>query len=248
MMMKAVILAGGKGTRLMPLTKDIPKPMVTIAGKPLLEWQILLLKKYGIIDIILCTNYLHEVIERYFGDGQKWGVRIQHSVEMQELGTAGAVKLAEPLIGTDDFFVIFGDDMISHNLLQMAKYHTKHNAEATLLVHESSHPMDSDIIERDKTGRITRIFRPKQGDSFEPINLTCIYILKPSLLKNIELKFCDFGKEIFPKLIAKGHHLQAYYSEEYAQDVGTLERLQKVENDIKEGYIFGLPNSRGDYL
>lgn len=247
-MMKAVILAGGKGTRLMPLTKDIPKPMVKIAGKPLLEWQTLLLKKYGITDIIFCTNYLHEVIEEYFGDGEKWGVNIQHSVETEELGTAGAIKLAEPLIGNDDFFVIFGDDMISHNLLQMYKYHKKHNAEATLLVHESSHPMDSDLIERDKTGRITKIFRPKLGDSFEPINLSCIYILKPSILANIELKFSDFGKEIFPKLIANNHHIQAYYSEEYAQDVGTIERLQKVEEDLKAGYIFGLPNNRGEYL
>ena len=246
--MKAVILAGGKGTRLMPLTKDIPKPMVQIAGKALLEWQVLLLKKYGITDIIFCTNYLHEVIEDYFGDGKKWGVNIQHSVETEALGTAGAVKLAESLIGDDDFFVIFGDDMISHNLLQMYKYHKKHGAEATLLVHESSHPMDSDLIERDKTGRIIRIFRPNLGDIFESINLTCIYILKPSILKKIELKFSNFGKEIFPKLIAEGHHIQAYYSEEYAQDVGTIERLQKVEQDLKAGHIFGLPNNRGEYI
>ncbi len=247
-MTKAVILAGGKGIRLMPLTKDIPKPMVKIAGKPLLEWQVLLLKKYGITDIIFCTNYLHKVIENYFKNGKEYCVNIQYSVETEALGTAGAVKLAESLIGNDDFFVIFGDDMISHNLLQMYKYHKKHNAEATVLVHESSHPMDSDLIERDKTGRITRIFRPKQGEEFEPINLTCIYILKPSILKKIELKFSDFGKEIFPKLIAEGHHIQAYYSEEYAKDVGTIERLQKVEEDIKAGYIFGLPNNRGEYL
>ncbi|MEK6867645.1 MAG: nucleotidyltransferase family protein [Nanoarchaeota archaeon] len=246
--MKAVILAGGKGTRLMPLTKDIPKPMVPIAGKPLLEWQILLLKKYGIKDIILCTNYLHQVIENYFQDGKKWDLNIQYSLEKEELGTAGAVKLAEQLIGNDDFFVIFGDEIFSINLLQMARHHTKHNAEATVLVHEANHPLDSDLVEITNENKITRIFRAKEGDSFRPINLSCLYVMKASILKKYSLAFSDFGKQIFPKLIREGTHVQAYITEEYIRDVGTLERLKKVEDDLKAGYIFGLPNKEGNYL
>lgn len=246
--MKAVILAGGRGTRLMPLTKDIPKPMVKIGNKPLLEWHLLLLKKYGVADIIFCTNYLSEVIESYFKDGRDFGVNIKYSIEKNEMGTAGAVKLAEPFIGNEDFFVIFGDEILSINLLQMAWYHKKHGAEATVLVHESKHPYDSDLVEIDDNNRIIRIFRAKQGDSFRPINLSCLYVMKPTVLQKVPLAFCDFGKEIFPKLIKDGHNIQAYLTEEYIKDIGTLERLQKVEEDLKAGYIFGLPNIRGEYL
>lgn len=246
--MKAVILAGGKGTRLMPLTKDIPKPMVKIAGKPLLEWHVLLLKKYGIRELIFCTNYLYGVIENYFQDGKKWNVDIHYSLEKEELGTAGAVKLAEQFIGNEDFFVIFGDEMLSINLLQMANYHKKHGAEATVLVHESNHPYDSDLVEIDNNNRIIRIFRAKQGDSFRPINLSCLYVMKSAILQKLPLAFCDFGKEIFPKLIREGHNIQAYLTEEYIRDIGTLERLQKIEDDLKKGYIFGFSNSMGEYL
>lgn len=246
--MKAVILAGGKGTRLMPLTKNIPKPMVKVGNKPLLEWHVLLLKKYGITEIIMCTNYLHEVIENHFKNGEDFGVHIQYSREKEEMGTAGAVKLAEKLIGNEDFFLIFGDEILSINLLQMARHHKKHGAEATLLVHESSHPLDSDLVELNNENRITRIFRAKAGDSFRPINLSCLYVMKPSLLQKVPLAFCDFGKQIFPKLIEEGTHLHGHITEEYIKDVGTHERLQRVEEDLKHGYIFGLPNKSGDYL
>jgi len=245
--MKAVILAGGKGTRLMPLTKDIPKPMVKVCDKPLLEWQVLLLKKYGIKDIIFCTNHLHEVIEDYFGNGEKWGVNIQHSVEKEPLGTAGAVKLAEPLIGNEDFLLLFGDDILSVNLLQMVRYHKKKGAEATVLVHESSHPMDSDLVELDNNNKLIRVFRPKPRDSFRPINLSCLYVLSPKILQRIPLGFIDFGKQVFPKMIEDGDHIQAYITEEYIKDVGRIERLREVEQHIKEGYVFGLPKN-GEYL
>ena len=246
--MKAVILAGGKGTRLYPLTKDIPKPMVRINSKPILEWHVLLLKKWGIKDIILCTNYLHEVIENHFKDGKQWGVSIQYSKEKEEMGTGGAVKLAEPLIGNEDFFVLFGDEMLNMNLQQMTRYHHKKGAEATILIHEAKHPFDSDLVELDTENKIIRIFRAQQGDSFRPINMSCVYLLKPSILKNLPHAFCDFGKQIFPKLLEEGSKLQGYITEEYVKDIGTLERLQEVEEDLKKGYIFGFPNERGEYL
>ncbi len=245
---KAVILAGGKGTRLMPLTKDIPKPMVKVGNKPLLEWHVLLLRKYGITEIIMCTNYLHEVIENYFKNGKEFGVHIQYSKETEEMGTAGAVKLAEKLIGNDDFFVIFGDEILNVNLLQMARYHKKHCAEATLLVHESSHPFDSDLVELNNENKLIRIFRAKEGDSFRPLNLSCLYVMKPTLLQKVPLTFSDFGKQIFPKLVNEGTHIHGYITEEYIKDVGTLDRLKKVEEDLKAGYIFGLPNKEGNYL
>lgn len=246
--MKAVILAGGKGTRLLPLTKDIPKPMIKISNRPLLEWQVLVLKKYGIKEIILCTNYLHEVIENHFKDGKDFGVHIQYSREREELGTAGAVKLAEQLIGNEDFFVLFGDEMLHINLLQMAKYHEKKGAEATVLVHEAKHPLDSDLVELDHNNKIKKIFRAEPGDVFRPINLSCVYILKPTILKKIPLAFCDFGKEIFPKMLEQGAAMHGYLTEEYVKDIGTPERLQTVEEDLKNGYIFGFPDAQGDYL
>ncbi len=246
--MKAVILAGGKGTRLMPFTKDIPKPMVRIGGRPLLEWQILLLRKYGIKDIIFCTNYLHEVIENYFKDGHGWDVNIQYSREQEELGTAGAVKLAERYLNDEDFFVVFGDEMFNINLLQMARYHKKKGAEVTILIHEAKHQFDSDLVELDHENKIRRIFRALQGDIFRPLNTSCAYVLKPSLLTKIAPGFSDFGKQLFPKLLQEGQDLQGYVSEEYAKDIGTKERLEAVENDLKNGYIFGLPNKHGEYL
>lgn len=246
--MKAVILAGGKGTRLYPLTKDMPKPMVPIGGKPLLEWQILLLKKYGIKDIILCTNYLHEVIENHFKDGKEYDVNIHYSKEQEELGTAGAVKFAGRHLNDEDFVVVFGDEMFNINLLQMARYHKKKGAEVTILIHESKHPFDSDLVELDHENKIRRIFRAQQGDIFRPLNTSCAYMLKPSILAKIPSGFSDFGKQLFPKLLQEGQHLQGYISEEYAKDMGTKERLEAVEEDLKNGYIFGLPNKWGEYL
>ncbi len=246
--MKAVILAGGKGTRLYPLTKDIPKPMVQIGDKPLLEWQIRLLRKYGIKEIILCTNYLHDVIENHFKDGKEYDVNIHYSREQEKLGTAGAIKFAEPLIGKEDFFVLFGDEMININLLQMARYHKKKGAEITIFVHESKHPFDSDLVELDHENKIRRIFRAQQGDIFRPLNTSCAYVLKPSILTKIPSGFSDFGKQLFPKLLQEGRHLQGYISEEYAKDMGTKERLEAVEKDLKNGYIFGLPNKLGEYI
>jgi NDP-sugar pyrophosphorylase family protein len=196
----------------------------------------------------MCTNYLHEVIENYFKDGKEFGVHIQYSRETEEMGTAGAVKLAESLIGNDDFFVIFGDEILSINLLQMARYHAKHNAEATVLVHESNHPMDSDLVELNNENRITRIFRAKEGDIFRPVNLSCLYVMKAAVLQKVPLAFVDFGKQVFPKLISEGIHLHAYITEEYIKDVGTHERLKKVEEDLKAGYIFGLPDKEGRYV
>lgn len=243
-----MILAGGRGTRLFPLTKDIPKPMIQIGGKPLLEWHVLLLRKYGIQNIIMCTNYLHEVIENYFKEGKDFGVHIQYSREKEELGTAGAIKFAEPLIGKEDFFVLFGDEMININLLQMMRYHKKHSPEATVLVHETDHPYDSDLIELNNENKAVRIFRAKQGDNFRPINLSCVYVLNQKILTRIPFGFCDFGKQIFPKIIEEGADVQAYISEEYVKDIGTPERLAKGEQDLREGYIFGFPNKEGGYV
>src|SRR5689334_9240807 len=151
--MQVVILAGGKGTRLRQRTADLPKPMVEVGGKPLMEHQILLARKHGFTQALLLTGFGADHIERYFGDGSRWSVRIRYRRDAQPLGTAGALLNAfDELENT--FFVLYGDIMLNVDLARMARAHNN-GASATLLVHPNEHPHDSDLVELDAHNRIT---------------------------------------------------------------------------------------------
>lgn len=152
--MQAVIMAGGKGTRLASVTKDIPKPMVPIAGKPLLEYQIENLKSCGVQDIILVVGYLGAVIKDYFGNGERFGVRISYFVEEAPLGTAGALRELYDRL-EDHFFLVFGDLFLNVDFQRFEEYHHSKNALVTLFAHPNSHPYDSDIVLTDDDGCVT---------------------------------------------------------------------------------------------
>src|SRR5215207_141554 len=163
-MKQLIILAGGLGTRLKARLGDLPKPMIPIAGKPLLEHHIDLAKRYGFDDIIIFACYRPELIESHFGKGERWGVRISYIIEKEPLGTAGAVLAGFNSLA-DQFVVLYGDTMVNVDLDRIWKAHIDHNADATLLLHPNDHPLDSDLVETNAAGWITAFHgRPHPPD------------------------------------------------------------------------------------
>lgn len=236
-LMNIVIIAGGKGTRLG--LKDIPKPMIEIAGKPLLEHQINLAKKYGIKDIYILSGHLADNIINYFGDGSKWDVNITHIVEKQPLGTAGAIKQLENKI-KDRFMVFYGDVIFDIDMKAFIDFDRAVDAIASIVVHPNDHPYDSDLVEIND-GNIVTTFHSKPHDEdkyYRNLVNAAVYILSPEIFKYIpEDKTTDFGKDIFPLLLESKETIAAYKTAEYLKDIGTPERFEKVNNDFMSGKI-----------
>jgi len=245
--MKALIIAGGRGTRMGKITEKIPKPMIKIGGLPILEHQINLLKRYNIKDIIILTNYLSEVIEDYFEDGKKFGVKISYFKEKMPFGTAGGIKEIENTL-KDNFIVIYGDIMLDVDIKQLLKFHRKKNSDCTIVLHPNDHPYDSDLVEIDEN-QMVMAFHPKphkDGEYFRNLDNACLYVITPKVLRYIEKGVsADFGKDIFPKIYKK-IAMYGYNTAEYLKDVGTPIRLKEVKKDFRDGKInkFNKKNKR----
>ena len=234
--MRAVIMAGGKGTRLSSVLKDIPKPMVDFAGKPLLERQIDNLKENGITDIILVIGHLGEVIQSYFGDGKKFGVNIEYFIETEPLGTAGALYYLRERL-TDDFILVFGDLYININFGRFYDYHKSKNARITLYAHPNSHPYDSDIIIADDDGKVTEwsFKNSERTDYYKNLVNAGVYVISPSALAKIpENRKTDMEKDLIVPSVPEGG-IYAYRCTEYVKDIGTPERLEKAAADFENG-------------
>ena len=234
-------MTGGKGLRLKPLTFDIPKPLIPVNGKPILLHIVENTKKYGITDFIFCNGYLHEKLEQYFGNGEKFGVNIIHSNEPKPLGTSGALAFAKQYINPDEPFLVFQGDVMNH--LQIDKFvdfHKQHNGIGTLVIHPSSHPKDSDIVEIDEDCTVTRIFRPekgaKEGVDFTNLCNAGAFILEPKILDYIdEGEFAILEKVTFNRVLElKEDALFGYDTKDNLKDMGTPERLEQVEDYLKE--------------
>jgi D,D-heptose 1,7-bisphosphate phosphatase len=236
MIKQLAILAGGKGLRL-GLT-DIPKPMVDIAGKPLLLRQIELAKRYGVEEIFLLEGHLADVIQNYFGDGSKFGVQIHHIVEQEPLGTAGAVKLLKDRIH-QSFLVFYGDIVMDFDVAHFVNYAEKDScAIATVITHPCNHPYDSDLLEVDDSGNVTRFLsKPHpEGLIYRNLGNACVYVLSPKVFQYIETGSAqDFGHDIFPKMLANGTRIRAYQTPEYICDIGTKDRFAHASRDVKSG-------------
>jgi D,D-heptose 1,7-bisphosphate phosphatase len=233
--MQALILAGGKGTRLG--LRNMPKAMVKIGGIPILQHQVELLRRYGITDITICVEHLSEAIKEYFGTGKKFGVNIAYSEEKEPLGTAGAVKFAEKRI-KGDFIVFYCDVMLGMDLAKLVRYHKKKGGEATLVLHKSDHPYDSDIVRTDSRGRVKKFMgKPKPGQKFRNLTNAAVYVMKMSVMKHIRPGYSDFGRDVFPRLVENGVAVHGYVTAEYAKDIGTRDRLEKVRGDYAAGKI-----------
>ena len=237
--MKVFILAAGIGTRLKPLTNNQPKVMIKIGNKPVLEHLLNLCHHYSFNDIIINLHYLPEVITSYFGNGQKFGVKINYSFEKKIMGGAGALKQAEKLLKNDSFFVLNGDVMTNVDLIAIAKFHQEKAGLGCLLVHPTDHSFDSDLVEYDGKFRILRFFRSTVGDNIQPVSKTGTHIFKPAVLNFIppRQKF-SLEKQLIPVLLTAKQSLYAYYSNCYSKDMGTLERLAQVEKDYQNGKIY----------
>lgn len=226
--MKVLILAGGKGVRLRPLTNKIPKSMIKIAGRPILEWQILILKKFGIDKIVLSTGYLSEKIEKYFKDGSKFDVNITYSKETEALGTAGAVKLARKHF-KKRFLLIYGDIFFTINPMEVVNFHDSKNAFATLVAHKSTHPHDSDLLELRGT-RIVKIHIKPNPNPVSEISKTSLYVLEPEIFKYLPSK--GNLEKLLPSLLYKPIH--AYFTDAFIMDVGTFDRIRMFEKIAKD--------------
>jgi len=235
--MRAILLAGGRGTRLG--NRDIPKPMVRIEGKPVLEHQITLLKAHRFTQIAVLASYKAEKIEEYFGDGTEFGIDLEIVREDPPLGTAGAVKSFAKNF-RDSFLVIYSDIMIDMDLTHLVEFHKSRDSLATLVVHPNDHPLDSDLVEVDEEGFVREfISKPHKNDAGNR-NLVnaAVYVLNPLLLKMVpEEEPSDFGKDIFPEVVKSGEKLRAYVTTEYVKDMGTPERLAAVTRDFQTGKI-----------
>jgi histidinol-phosphate phosphatase family protein len=235
--MKTVILAGGLGTRLGPLTEKLPKCMVPIGDLPLLEHQIRLLSRYGLTDIILSTGYRAESIRDYFGDGHRFGVALSYVEEQTPLGTAGALRQLQAVL-THDFVVLYGDVMLDMNLARLLRFHEQAGSAATLVLHSNDHPVDSDLIEIDPDSRRVLAFHAKPhppGRYYRNLVNAGLYILSPRLLRHFE-PGADIGRHIFPRLVTC-EPFHGYITAEYLKDMGTPERLRQVSADFRSGLI-----------
>ncbi len=239
-MKQAVILAGGMGTRLKERLGDLPKPMIPIAGKPLLEHQIELARRHGFDDILILACYRADLIEAHFGDGSKWNVRVRVVAERKPLGTAGAVIDCMDLLA-DRFVVLYGDTMANVDLERIWQADLASDADATLLLHPNNHPLDSDLVELDAAGRVVAFHnRPHPpGKWFQNLVNAGLYVMRKSALRKIKLtdSILDFGHHVFPEMLRQGAKLSGYNSPEYIKDIGTPERYDKVCAEYAAGIV-----------
>lgn len=231
--MQAVILAGGKGTRLRPLTCGTPKPLVPVVDRPLLEHVILNLKKHGIDDIVITLSYLPEIIERELGDGHRFGVRLHYVMETEPLGTAGAVKNAESFIN-QSFFVFNGDILSGIDLTGMMKGHLAQKARATIALTPVDNPTIYGVVETDRTGLVQRFVEKPNWDKVTTNMINAgIYVLEPDVLKYLEPgKPAMFENFLFPKIIKTGEPVLSFPSSDYWIDIGSPEKYLKANHDM----------------
>lgn len=235
--MKAVIMAGGRGTRIASINSLVPKPMIEICGKPILEYQLNCLKSQGVNDITLVIGYLGDKIKEYFADGQAFGVKIKYIEEQSPLGTAGALFYLKEEI-KDDFLLLCGDIIFDIDISRFMAAHKEKGGIATLFTHPNSHPYDSGIIIADKNGKVEDWLHKEDKRLWYRNRVNAgLHMLSPKIFENFkELKKLDLDRDILKPLISSGE-LYVYDSPEYVKDMGTPDRYFSVGDDIKSGLV-----------
>ncbi len=234
--MQAIILAGGKGTRLRPLTVNMPKPLVPVGGIPIMEHMIRLLRRHGISDIVISLGYLSDKFEQYFGDGSRFGVKLIYSYEKTPLGTAGAVKHAQKHI-SDTFIVASGDVLTDINLDKFLAEHRRNGTLASIALARSVSPTAFGIVFVDEDGFITRFLeKPSWGEVFSDIINAGIYVMEPEILGLIpENREYDFSKDVFPKMLSDNKKLFGYMIDSYWLDIGNPQKYLEANYDVLKG-------------
>jgi mannose-1-phosphate guanylyltransferase/phosphomannomutase len=242
--MKAIIMAGGQGTRLRPLTSDQPKPMIRIVDLPCMEHIVNLLARHGITDVGVTLQFMPEEIQDYFGDGSEWGVNMRYSIEDAPAGTAGSVKMAEQQLDLEGerLLIISGDALTDCDLTEVVRFHEEKDAEVTMVLKSVENPLDFGIVITEEDGRISRFLeKPAWGQVFSDTVNTGIYLLEPSVMGEIpdpekEGEY-DFSKELFPKLLEQDRSLYGFVTDAYWEDIGTLEQYASAQRDVLDGEV-----------
>jgi mannose-1-phosphate guanylyltransferase/phosphomannomutase len=234
--MKAVIMAGGSGTRLRPLTSHLPKPMVPVAGKPMSEHIVDLLKQHGFNDVVFTLHYLPQAISDYFGDGSEWGMKIGYSTEEgRPLGTAGCVKAIQDQLD-ETFLVISGDALTDIDLTAAIKFHKEKKSKATLVLKRVENPLDFGVVICGNDGRIQRfVEKPGASEIFSDTVNTGIYILEPEVMLYVVMgREQDFSNDLFPLLLLRNEPMYGYVADGYWCDIGNLAMYRQAHIDVLE--------------
>ena len=236
--MKAVILAGGEGTRLRPLTSNQPKPMMPLVNKPMMEHIVALLAQHGFDDIVVTVAFLANQIRDYFGDGSDFGVTMRYATEDSPLGTAGSVRNASSELD-DTFLVISGDVLTDIDLTAFVKAHRDADATASIALKHVENPLEFGIVITDADGNIERFLeKPTWGEVFSDTINTGIYVLEPTVFDFIdEGQVVDFSGDVFPALLERGHTLHGHVADGYWEDVGELGAYIRAHKDVLDGKV-----------
>lgn len=242
---KAVIMAGGEGTRLRPLTCGMPKPMVPVLNRPVMEYTIDLLKKHNIGDVSVTLAYLPSAITEHFDNGERWGVNLNYFIEQTPLGTGGSVKNAGENLNST-FIVISGDALTDLNLKEAVDFHRTKGSKATLVLKREPVPLEYGVIITDENGRIIRFLeKPSWGEVFSDTINTGIYILEPEVLDYYKPgENFDFSKDLFPKLLGDKIPMYGYVTKDYWCDIGDLESYKQTQFDMLKDNIDTVINAR----
>ncbi len=237
--MKAVVMAGGEGSRLRPLTSNRPKPMVPICNRPIMEHIVALLAKHGCDEIISTLYYLGDEISSHFADGFDFGVKMHYSAETAPLGTAGSVKKAEAFLCDGTFVIVSGDALTDCDLTKAIEFHRSRSSLATLILHHVRTPLDFGVVVTDETGRITRfVEQPNWSEVISDTVNTGMYILEPEVLSFMDRdQVYDWSGDIFPRLLELNLPMYGYIMDGYWADVGSLSQYREAQRDFLDGKI-----------
>jgi mannose-1-phosphate guanylyltransferase / phosphomannomutase len=236
---KAVVMAGGEGTRLRPMTANQPKPLLPVVNKPIMEHVLRLLKRHGFAETVVTVQFLAALVRNYFGDGEEIGMALSYATEEMPLGTAGSVKNAQDALRDDRFLVISGDALTDIDLTDLVRFHKENGALVTIALKRVPNPLEFGIIIIDDDGRVQRFLeKPTWGQVFSDTANTGIYVMEPEVLDHVAAgEPVDWSGDVFPKLLAEGAPLYGYVADGYWEDVGTHESYLKAQADMLSGKV-----------
>ena len=237
--MKAVVMAGGEGTRLRPMTANQPKPMLPVVNRPIMEHVLRLLRRHGLTETVVTVQFLASIVRNYFGDGEDFGMSLQYATEETPLGTAGSVKNAEDALRDQPFLVISGDALTDIDLSDLIKFHKDNNALVTVALARVPDPLEFGIVIVDDDGKIQRFLeKPTWGQVFSDTVNTGIYVMEPEVLAHVPAgQVVDWSADVFPKLLENGAPLYGWIAEGYWEDVGSLDSYGKAQADALTGKV-----------
>jgi mannose-1-phosphate guanylyltransferase/phosphomannomutase len=237
--MKAVVMAGGEGTRLRPMTSGMPKPLLPIVNRPVMEHVLRLLRRHGFTEVVVTVQFLASLVRNYFGDGEELGMALTYATEEEPLGTAGSVKNAEAALADETFLVISGDALTDIDLTRLVAFHRDKKALVTVCLTRVADPLEFGITIVDDEGRVQRFLeKPTWGQVFSDTVNTGIYVMEPEVFNYVAAgEPVDWSGEVLPRLIEEGRAVYGYVADGYWEDIGTLQSYHKAQADVLEGRV-----------